>query len=93
MRINSIISSLICAALSFMACAQDNVFEQPAVEARVNIPDLAQRIDSVVDGRITGIDRRAGWPRWAAPRRRAWKASPTRFAAPPAGWPASCSSC
>src|SRR5258708_1430944 len=60
MRINSILSSLICAAFSFLACAQDNVFEQPAVETPVNIPDLAERIDSVVEGRITGIDRRAG---------------------------------
>jgi hypothetical protein len=60
MRTLSIISSLICAAFSFMACAQDNVFEQPAVEMRVHVPDLAQRIDSVVEGRITGIDRRAG---------------------------------
>ena len=41
-------------------CAQDAVFDQPAVEARVHVPDLAQRINTVVEGEITGVDPRTG---------------------------------
>ena len=64
MRINLLITSLICAVLvplSMQCCrAEDPVFDQPAVEARVNVPDLAQKIDSVVEGRITSVDPKSG---------------------------------
>ena len=40
--------------------AENTVFDQPAVEVRINSTDLAPRINSVIEGEVTAVNAEAG---------------------------------
>jgi len=47
-------------SITLSVFAADAVFDQPGMEARINLPHLGRDINAVVDGEVTGIDVRAG---------------------------------